>query len=752
MSFRLKIILGLLSIQLVLVIMLIWSSLHFLHASHDVELTNRGFVMAPALASLMRPAVLADDRAELDVEIASLLFRRGLVYIRVRDADGRILAQGGDADLLARPFREDFLLDEIDDDVFDVAAAIERDGVLHGRVELGLSLAEIPEVMAAARREMASIALVGLTLSLLFSWALGHYFARQLARLRDATRRIAAGDVGYQLPVAGADELAQTAQSFNIMSRKLATLYGEKQAALTRARQKAQELLESERRVHAVLDHAMDAILTFDAQGTIEGFNPAAERIFGYGAAEIVGRGIDILIPEPWLSGQQARIAAFLRSGDGGVFGEPSEIEGRRRDGALFPVEIDVSQVQLEGRHLFIVVARDITQRREAEAELSTAQQAALEAARGKFDFIADVSDELRGPLSDMLGSLGLLARTGLSEDQKSRIENMREAGDALITIVNDMLDFSRIEAGSLALEAIDFDPWQTAEMVYRAYRDRATAKGLELVCIISSAVPTSLRGDSSRLRQVLVNLIDNAVKFTKNGEIVLRVEPAEEAVTGRAALRFEVTDTGQGIAPEAQEGIFDLLSKPRAADEPLRIPGSSGLGLTVSRRLVEMMHGRMGVESREGYGSTFWFTASFEPAREEDAGVVVTRPESGEARVLVISAAVVRQKRLLAMIGRAGLRGAAARDLEQALEAISSPRYQAALIDNAEGESIAAADLGRLRRERHGAALSVLVFAPSAAACAEFLAAGADACFAREAEVEVALRRLTGEERSFLP
>lgn len=367
MSFRLKIILGLLAIQLVLVIMLIWSSLNFLHVSHDVELTNRGFVMAPALASLMRPAVVAGDREELNVEIASLLFRRGLVYVRVHDADGRILAQGGDADLLARPFREDFLLDEIDDGVFDVAAEIERNGVLHGRVELGLSLEEIPEVMAAARREMASIALIGLSLSLLFSWALGHYFSRQLASLRDATRRIAAGDVGYQLPISGTDELAQTAQSFNIMSRKLATLYGEKQAALTRARQQAQELLESERRVHAVLDHAMDAILTFDAQGTVEGFNPAAERIFGYRAAEIIGHGVDLLLPE--LSGEQSRIATFLRGGEEEVFGEPNEIQGRRRDGTVFPIEIDVSQVRLEGRHLFIVVARDLTQRRKAEAD-----------------------------------------------------------------------------------------------------------------------------------------------------------------------------------------------------------------------------------------------------------------------------------------------------------------------------------------------------------------------------------------------
>lgn len=664
MSFRLKIVFGLLAIQFLLVVMLIWSSLHFLNASHEVELSNRAFVMAPALASLMRPAVVANDHEELRHEMDSLLFRRGVVYIRVRDPEGGVIAEGGDPRLLDRPFHEDFLLDDIRDGVFDIGAPIERDGVSHGHVELGLSLEEIPEMMAAARREMASIALVGLALSLLFSWALGHYFAHQLARLRNATRRIAAGDIGYQLPALGSDELGQTAHAFNVMSRKLAMLYAEKQDALTRAKLKAQELQESERRVHAVLDHAMDAILTFDAQGTIEGFNPAAEHIFGYSAAEIVGQRIDLLIPEPWLSEQQARIAEFLRTGDAMIFGAPSEIKGRHRDGAEFPAEIDVSQVRLEGRDLFIVVARDITRRRATEAELLAAQRAALDAARGKFEFIANVSDELRVPLSDMLGALGILARAGVGDEQKARIDTMREAGDTLITIINDMLDFSRIEAGRLELEAIDFDLWQTVDAVCRAYRDRAAAKGLDLVYVIASTVPATVHGDPSRLRQILVNLIDNAIKFTASGEIVARVDVAE-AADERLILNFEVTDTGQGIAPETQERIFDLLSRPHPASRPSQLYGSSGLGLSISRRLVEMMRGRMGVSSRPGHGSTFWFTASFEKPRGSGPGFATSRPpvsrrDFAGVRALVVAADDDARAALLCMLEGMTARGVA--------------------------------------------------------------------------------------------
>lgn len=659
MSFRLKIIFGLLAIQILLVAMLIWSSLRFLNASHEVELSNRAFMMAPALASLMRPAVVAGDREELRDEIDSLLFRRGVVYIRVRDARGQVMVQGGDPRQLDRPFSEDFLLEDTDDGVFDVSAPIVRDGEPLGIVELGLSLEEIPEVMAAARREMASIALVGLALSLIFSWALGHYFAHQLARLRNATRRIAAGDVGYQLPAMGDDELGQTAQAFNVMSRKLASLYAEKQEALTKARQKAQELQGSERRVHAVLHHAMDAILTFDEQGVIEDFNPAAERIFGYRADEIVGRTIDLLIPEPWLSEQKARIAEFLHGGDAQIFGAPSEIRARRRDGSDFSAEIDVSQVRLEERHLFIVVARDITQRRKAEAELLAAQRAALEAARSKFEFIANVSEEMRVPLNEMLRSLGTLSRPGWNEWQRAYIDELREAGNTLVTIVNDMLDFARLEADQLQLEAIDFDLWQSIDTVYRLYRDRATAKGLEMVYLISPAVPRMVHGDPTRLRQILANLLDNAIKFTVNGEIAVRVESADD-VDARLVLRFEVAATGHGIAPEAQKRVFELLSQPEPVPAP--ISGSSGLGLAISRRLTEMMRGQMGVSSSPGQGSTFWFTAIFEQPQGD--GAAIHRPVSEQSlaglKVLVVSADDAVRASLLRMLGSLRVRSVA--------------------------------------------------------------------------------------------
>lgn len=665
MSFRLKIVLGLFALQLLLVVVLIWSSLNFLRISSEVELSNRAMVLAPSLAVLMRPSVEAGDFEELRREIDAVLFRRGVVYIRVLSPEGEVVVEGGEPGALGRSFREDFLFEEVDDEVFDVSAEIQSEAGVVGRVELGLAVGEIHEIMAAARREMASIALIGLALSIVFSWMLGNYFARQLTRLRDATRRIASGDIGYQLTVAGNDELAQTANAFNTMSRKLSTLYAEKQAALTSARQKASEVQESERRIHAVLDHAMDAIFTFDSRGYIESFNPAAERIFGRPAQEAIGERITVLIPDPFLSEQEAIIQEFLRTGDAAAFGEPREVEGRRSDGTTFPMEIDISHVELEGRFLFIAIARDISNRKRAQAELRRAQARALELSRHKFEFIAEVSDGIRTPMSEMLSALNSLSRTGIARDQQGRIEELQGAGESLITIVNDMLDFSRLEAGRLELEMIDFDLWQTVDTVYRTFYDRAVKKGLSFVYVIPADTPARVHGDPTRLRQVLANLVDNAIKFTDRGEIVLRVGAVEEWGT-RAVLRFEVRDTGVGIAPAMQQRIFDILSRPDAAGE--RPYASSGLGLMISRRLVEMMGGRIGVQSGLGRGSTFWFTATF----EKRLGGEGERPEAekwGEGlRVLVANGDTAARHAAKAALDESGL---AARCVEDGMKAL---------------------------------------------------------------------------------
>lgn len=665
MSFRLKIILGLVVIQLLLLVILVGSSLNFLRGSNEVELSNRASSIAELLASTLEDKLLVGDQSGLMNHINEILALPGTVYVRINNSAGSVVAEGGEAAALGRTFVEDFLFEDVDDGVYDVTADIVRNGETVGSVQLGLTVQSINTIMDAARREMATIALIGLCVSIVFSVLLGNYFKRQLTSLRDATRRIASGDIGYQIPVLGGDELAQTAGAFNTMSRKLVSLYSEKQAALTGARQKAHELHESERRIHAVLHHAVDAIITIDENGLIESFNPAAEKIFGYSAGEAIGEGLGLLMPQPHVAEYERHIQQFIRGGDRTILGAAREIQGLRKDGAQFPLEIDISEMEIEGRYLFIAIARDITERKKVESELRRAKDAALESSRSKFEFIANVSQEIRVPVNSMLGTINLLLDTGLSPEQHERIAGIRSSGESLITIINDVLDFSKIEAGKLYLESIEFDLWQTVDLVYQTYRDQAARKGVNLVYVMPYSAPTALRGDPTRLRQLLINLIDNAVKFTDKGEIVLRVEVAEDAEQ-EAVLRFSVSDTGPGIAPATQKRIFEIFTRTEATLTPRY--GSSGLGLVISKRLTEMMDGAIGVESEVGRGSLFWFTCRF--VKQPEAKPVVRPVYKGmdKLRVLIVNADAMALASMQSMVSELGMHASGVDDGVRAL------------------------------------------------------------------------------------
>ena len=374
----------------------------------------------------------------------------------------------------------------------------------------------------------------------------------------------------------------------------------------------------------AILDHAGSAIISCRPDGIIQLFNPAAETLLGYTADELIGRQHPGIFHDPEEVAARARqfsdeLGSAIAPGFD-VFVEkcrrnlPNEHEWIyiRKDGTRRTVLLNVTALRAPDGNItgYLGIASDITPLKRTAQELRLAKEAAEAASRTKSQFLANMSHEIRTPMNGVLGMTELLLTTALDTRQRHLTRTIQQSGEALLAIINDILDFSKIEAGKLRLEQLDFDLQDTVENAVELFATPAQRKGLELTCHMPSSIPRSLRGDPIRLRQALLNLISNALKFTSTGEINVRIDAVNETDTA-VTLRFAVKDSGLGIPPEAHQRIFEAFSQ--ADGTTTRRFGGTGLGLTIVKELVTLMQGQIGVESQVGQGSTFWFTAVFE-------------------------------------------------------------------------------------------------------------------------------------------
>jgi two-component system sensor histidine kinase/response regulator len=361
-----------------------------------------------------------------------------------------------------------------------------------------------------------------------------------------------------------------------------------------------QEITRQRQFFEALVFHLPVAIIILDLDNRVTSCNPALQRLFGYSLDEVVGKQIDqLIVPEEKLDETHdfALSVAEGRTAHG--------ITHRRtKSGNLLDVEVFAVPVIVSGERVGgLGIYHDVS-------DIQHARMAAEAADRAKSEFLANMSHEIRTPLNGVMGMLELLQGTNMDAEQQDYLETARQSADALLSLINDILDFSKIEAGRLTLEIIDFDLRTTVEGVASIMAQRAEAKKLELACLIYHNTPSRLRGDPGRLRQVLVNLVGNAIKFTSQGEVVIRVMVEDETET-EAKLLFSVTDTGIGIPKDRVDAIFDRFIQ--VDSSTTRQYGGSGLGLAISKQLVTMMGGTIGVESEPGKGSNFWFTATFE-------------------------------------------------------------------------------------------------------------------------------------------
>ena len=507
---------------------------------------------------------------------------------------------------------------------------------------------------------LGSILVAGIVFCLVVQLLLEKMVVSPLSELNRSVARIASsGDVSARMNCDGRDELSGLALSINRMLESL---------ELSQAQRH-----QTEERHSAFMNHIPAIASITDENGRYIYVNQPLADAFDLRSEDLLGKTISDWMPEAAESyrehdrevvacGGTMQFDDVLRSPDGKV---------RYWLSFKFPLN------EPDGRKLIGTVAVDITARKEWEVYVQEAKEEAEKANRAKSEFLANMSHEIRTPLNGIIGMTDLALDTSLNSEQREYLDTVKFSADSLLTLINDILDFSKIEAGKVDLEAVDFDLRDNVETTLKTLAVRAHQKGLDLHCEVDHGVPDTVRGDSSRLRQIVLNLVGNAIKFTEKGEVKVSVQ-AEPGDAKGPNLHFIVSDTGIGVPSEKHSHIFKAFSQ--ADSSTTRKYGGTGLGLTISTRLVEMMAGKMWVESEVGKGSQFHFTLRLPPA---DPRRVQNPSEHWQQtlrglKVLVVDDNDTNRRIMHGILNRWGMDITLAESGDRALEELSAACMQA--------------------------------------------------------------------------
>jgi two-component system, sensor histidine kinase and response regulator len=398
--------------------------------------------------------------------------------------------------------------------------------------------------------------------------------------------------------------------------------------------------------LNALVENNPLAIMVLDSAQTVQLCNPAFEQLFQYTREEVVGKPVEGLLADGDLLSEARTISLQTRGG------KPINLVTRRqrKDHSLVDVELHTVGLVVNSEVVgSLVIYQDISVRKLAEDAMQQAKEAAESASRAKSEFLANMSHEIRTPMNGIMGMTELVLDTELDSEQREYLNLAKLSADSLLSLINDILDYSKIEAGKLEIEAIEFNLGDTIGDTMKTLSLRAHQKGLELAYDTAPDVPDALLGDPGRLRQVIVNLIGNAIKFTERGEVVLSLQ-TDWKTADDIQLHFIISDTGIGIPVEKQTAIFEAFAQ--ADGSMSRTYGGTGLGLTISSRLVDLMHGRIWVESEQGKGSQFHFTAHFGLQKVPARTIVPRDPATlRDMRVLVVDDNATNRQILLKML-----------------------------------------------------------------------------------------------------
>jgi len=441
---------------------------------------------------------------------------------------------------------------------------------------------------------LLSILFIILLSLLLITWLVSHYMVAPVVQLAAAAGKMVDGDLSTRLPEQAVRD------EFRLLYHALNAFAENQQHATERLEH---EVAEKTSHLSSVVNSLVDGLITIDNLGTVKSFNPAAERIFGYAPDEVIGRNVKMLMPEPYHSEHDGYLKHFHDTGEKKVIGIGLEVEGRRKDGSTFPLDLAVNAMDLNGGSAYVGIIRDITRRKQTDEALQQAKDTAEKANAAKSEFLSSMSHELRTPMNAILGFAQLLEShpdEPLSEEQAECVRHILKGGNHLLQLINEVLDMARIEAGRVTVSIEAVHPRPLVDTCLEMIGSMADKRGIQIHDQTSGRDLPAVRADYTRFKQVLLNLLSNAVKYNrKNGEIWLQCQPVAADM-----LRMSVRDSGPGIPAEKREQVFVPFN--RLGAEGSAIEGT-GIGLTIAKQLVELMGGHIGFDSEPDVGSTFW-------------------------------------------------------------------------------------------------------------------------------------------------
>ncbi|MDM8537501.1 PAS domain S-box protein, partial [Desulfobacterales bacterium HSG17] len=653
-SFRLKTIIGVATIEALLLFIIIWNSLNYLKSSNEEEFIKRTTTATTLFAGMTKEAILTTDLASLESFIDEILKNPDILYARVISTSMGLLADGGEKALLAQPFIPHMSIQDAQNGFFNAHAKISEAGITYGSVEIGFNILQIQRVLTKAQKRFLMLSGIEMLLSALFSFVLGSYLTRQLNDLSNASSQITSGNLGFQITVRGRDELARTAATFNKMSQDLKESYQRLTDSLADERRISKELYESETRKRVILEGVLDGIITIDEKGIIETFNPAAEKLFGYRSDDVIGQNVELIIPQKHQKKHQQYIDNYIKSGRTKMIGIGRETTGLRRNGNEFPIDLGVSEIMLHDKVIFTGIVRDITDRKIAEknikkyqeglegmvkertAELKRTQDRlltrAMESGRAQLsaitlhnigNSITPVKIHIENMMNaDMMSTISFLEQcyrelvanqTNLSqyvlEDVKGQnifvymgeliqsLQNQEKSQQQVVNQIKSSLTYVTetlsLQQNYAAREKEIKEIIDLNELIRDTITMQQSALDKRQISIQTFFANRLQRMviDKNRLMQVIANFIKNSYEA-----IDANLESGNEKYLkiktfgDESKIGFEILDSGIGLTPEQIETVFEFGQSYK---------GSSGIGLFYCKMFVDANNGQLILESK---------------------------------------------------------------------------------------------------------------------------------------------------------